>query len=286
VFEDSIIELPTFTKWTTIHQVRILTVLSLKQISNIHSKYSEWANDSISPNEAYFIQSGIIKKRPKRFIEIGTSAGLATGLIGLFLQENGGEELFTLDLSKRYYIDERKPTGFLAQLILEETKIKVHYITGKFSNYIINNISDISFDMALIDANHQHPWPTLDTIALMPAMKSGALIYYHDLELYKRYEWVDGIGSKFLYDQVPENLKMVMDEPEANMYYIRNPERNLILEKGVIDSIHIPWTIGYRINDSVLAAFTSVAQRFWSERVAHALQQAAKKYNLKKSPEV
>jgi len=42
------------------------------------------------------------------------------------------------------------------------------------------------FDFVFIDAHHSHPWATLDTMLVLPLVKTGAWIAWHDIALHER----------------------------------------------------------------------------------------------------
>jgi predicted O-methyltransferase YrrM len=256
-------------------------MFTLQEIRNIHGKYWKKGYGSISAKEALFLQSGIARYKPKRFIEIGTASGLSTGFIALFLHANGGDELITLDLDTTFWMDKSKPTGFLAEQIYPDKDVSIEYVRGHNVLYVDQYLSDKKFDMAFIDANHQHPWPTLDMICLLPVMVKGALIYHHDLALYKKQDPTIGIGPKYLFDQFSDEFREITREPEKNIYFIRYHGAYTDLQQAMIDSLHLPWTVRNKIDPTTIQSIADLARARWSHELAEAVLATADKFNVK-----
>lgn len=252
-------------------------MIGLDIIREVHKKFWKPGYGSISAKEAYFIQQGIAEYKPKRFLEIGTASGLSTGFIGMFLSQNDGEEVVTLDIDKVFWADQTKETGFLAKDICDGD-IKITYIREKDSTYLQENYIEDKFDMAFVDANHQHPWPVLDMIAVLPLMKKGALIYHHDLALYKNQTPIYGVGPKYLFDQIPEYIRCAIKEVEKNIYYIKTPDNYMDLAPALIDALYLPWTIRKKIPESIFDKYKYIAKRYWNEDLVDALEKTAGKF--------
>lgn len=60
---------------------------------------------------------GLLKKfKPKKILEVGVSAGGTTPIILQCLEDNGQEyEMYSIDVSEKYYRDSNKETGFIAK---------------------------------------------------------------------------------------------------------------------------------------------------------------------------
>ena len=255
-------------------------MIGLQNIRDLHRQYWRKGYGSISANEANYIQMGVSQYKPRRFIEIGTASGLSAGFIGLFMHENGGGELVTIDLDETFWVDRSKETGFLARDICPHDSVDFRFLRGQNSLCIEGCLSEQKFDMAFVDANHQHPWPTLDMICLLPAMVDGALIYHHDLALYKKQDPIFGIGPKYLYDQIPDALKNKTGESAGNIFFVKVPENYIDLQSMIIDSLFLPWTIRSNIAPTAIQGFCEIAEKHWSQDVVDAIQETAKKFNL------
>jgi len=255
-------------------------MLSIDAIKEIYNKFWKPSYKSITPREAYFIQEGIIKCKPKRFLEIGTASGISTGLIATFLGLNSGNEVVTLDLRKTLWTDHTKETGFLAEEICKKDVIITH-ITEKNSAYLPEKYLDNKFDMAFIDASHQHPWPTLDMLAVLPLMKEGTFIYHHDLALFYNRNQTNarGIGPKYLFDQMPQSIRFVAPFGGKNIYYIITPGNYESLSGALIDALYLPWTLNNKIPEPNFMNYIDIAKKYWDNNVVEALEITFKRYN-------
>lgn len=157
---------------------------------------------SIALREALFIQDLIRAERPERFLEIGAASGLSGGLICRMLAENGGREFTTYDYQHEFFGDRSKAAGYLIEEIYQGDEVSVTKRFGKTSLDLPDHGE--SYDMAFIDANHQHPWPLIDTLFVAPALTGKRRIVHHDLRLYRIQPGPIGIGPKYLFDQFPE----------------------------------------------------------------------------------
>jgi predicted O-methyltransferase YrrM len=258
-------------------------MISYEEIKQIHQAHWKKGYGSISAKEAYFMQLGIGEHKPKRFLEVGTASGLSTGFIGLFMNENEGESILTIDYDTTFWMDRSEPTGYLAERIMKDCgpDVKIDFVRSTISTHVaLDRQSQEKFDMAFIDANHQHPWPTLDMIAILPFMEPGAFIYNHDLALYKLQSPIFGIGPKYLFDQIPEHLRKVTSDVKENIFYVKTPTDYRVLEKAMMDALFLPWTLRHKIEQPILNKFISIARQYWSEELADAIQITAEKFNI------
>lgn len=257
------------------------SMLSVDEIHEVHISHWKKGYGSISSKEAHFIQGVISSYRPGNFLEIGTASGMSTGFIAKFMDSCQGNKLVSIDLDKTFYVDRSKPTGFLAKEIYDGNSVNIELIQGKDSTYVIEAYCDQKFDVAFIDANHQHPWPTLDMIAILPALNNNAPIIHHDLALYRQQNPVCGIGPKYLYDQIPEKQRVLTDGPQKNIYYIKTGEDFRDLENYLADSLRIPWSIMNEISQDSLGRFRRIIERYWGAALLDAFDDSVIKFNNK-----
>ena len=259
-----------------------LVLITESHIENLHKQFWKPGFGSISVEEAMFLYSGIADRKPNRFLEIGTASGLSTGLIALFLDQTNPKnsaEITTIDFETTFWVDRTKETGYLANEIYQGNRVSINTIRGRNSLFIDERLNRKPYDMAFIDANHQHPWPTLDMIALVPAMATGGLVYHHDLALYKLKNHSHGIGPKYLYDQIPSNYTYVMTRGKRNMFYLNLPEQYSLIEQPLIDSLYLPWSNVKSIDEKTIQGYASLAKKYWSLGLRDAILETAQRFN-------
>jgi len=201
---------------------------------------------SITAPEAEFIAEEIARHKPRSFVEIGTATGLSTVMIATALQRNGLSGLTTLDHSKYFFGDNSKLTGFVIDDHFGEGGGGIGRLTGLVSADLREHV-DPEIGMAFIDANHGHPWPTIDTLMIWPLMAEGALLFHHDLRLYQKSNDGRSVGPKFLYDQMPDEHKRLIDDADRNMFWIRKAADLPHLARRLADSLMLPWESTGRI---------------------------------------
>jgi hypothetical protein len=195
------------------------------------------------------------------------------------MSRNNGRSLLSIDVAKIFWIDPDKRLGFLARQIYRGNDIDIIFQQGRDSSYVAEMYHNDPFDMAFIDADHQHPWPTLDMIAVLPALRKQACIVVHDLTLYKRQARVRSIGPKFLFDQIQPELRVVTNDAKKNIFYIQTTENFLDFRQTLVDSLYIPWTNRIPITKKTLAHFKGIIKRHWDRHLLNAFEEAAGKFN-------
>ncbi len=234
---------------------------------------------SVSPDEALYIRDLIARDRPRDFIEIGTGSGLSGGLICHFLEENGGETFVTLDHDNTFFGDNSKENGFLIEPIYPGGAVKVEkrpFTTGL-------DLDDMNrrFDMAFVDANHQHPWPLIDTLALWPHMRGDGprTVIHHDLFLFRKQDIVFGIGPKYLFDQFPESHREASPAGGGNIFSLSLAMERDRLEEIAANGISLPWSLRTPLQDSHLKRIFAMIDRHYSPYLGQVFREAAAKFN-------
>jgi tetratricopeptide (TPR) repeat protein len=261
------------------HQTKPQGIIAQSEINLIHRQFWRRGYGSVSADEAGFIQDSILATKPKRVLEIGTASGLSTGFIAKFMSNLGAGELISVDLDTHFWVDRTKETGFLAQEIYTGEEVKVNIFRGQDSTHLPETYHEHKFDLAFIDANHHHPWPILDMISVLPILNPQARVIHHDLALYQWQKPVLGIGPKYLYDQFPDQFKVVTNDPRKNIFYIKTTENYLDFVQFIINSLYLPWTIRQPISALTINKFKAIINTYWSEDLLEIFEKCVKKFN-------
>ena len=159
---------------------------------------------AIDGRDATFLGMLIAADQPRRVVEIGCASGLSTVILSSLLQEQGGGKLDSFDLMDRFYADQQKPVGYLLEESPDHRDVQVEVHPGTLSLDVKDHVEE-GIDLCFIDAAHKHPWPLIDTLAVLPLMREGGVIVHHDLQMFKNPQ-VCATGPKVLSDQVPGKL--------------------------------------------------------------------------------
>ncbi len=222
----------------------------------------EGLTGQIGLNESILMVDAIFRRKPKIFVEIGAASGFSTAMFAKALKLAGGENVISFDLSTNWYVDQAKPVGFLARGLGSDA-VPVSFVQG--------TSADIPFHVelgtvggAFVDGSHYHPWATIDTLILMPLMEIGGFIGHHDLNLYMHNDYRDQIGPKYLFDQIPESIrKKDQEQPFARSFVIDVPAEFRTLNKNMLESLSLPWSIDPQqvFGDQRIADFV---ERHWN----------------------
>ena len=97
----------------------------LKQVLPYLEKYP--GEPEMSKFESGFLCGLLKRRKPKKILEVGVAAGGTTAIILQCLKDmNIDTEMYSVDISKDFYIDPTKETGFLAKEAIERLKYNNH----------------------------------------------------------------------------------------------------------------------------------------------------------------
>ena len=215
-----------------------------------------------TPDELDYIQRLIAQHRPKRFLEIGTASGLTTGFIARFMEENGGTSVTSIDLSAKFFGQKDKPVGYLAREIYDGHAVDIT-IHPRLSALDLAQLYG-PWDMAFIDANHQHPWPTVDTLALAPHLSGPKIVVHHDLQLYRRFRFLRGIGPRVLFNEMPDSHRHADIAGGWNIFSIDLTLEDAVMEQVAIGALSMPWTSRPTLTASETERFENILGAHYS----------------------
>lgn len=215
--------------------------MQLAEIEALHAQHCRPGFGTTTPDELVYLQKLIARHRPKQFIEIGTASGLTTGFIARFMAENGGTRVTSIDLAHQFFGARDNPVGYLAQQIYTGDAVDIDIRPG-VSALDLPSLG-MRWDMGFIDANHQNPWPTIDTLALAPHMTGPRIVLHHDLQLYRRFRQFQGIGPRVLFNEMPESHREVDPANGWNTFALDLSLERAVLEQVAIGAVSMPWTV-------------------------------------------
>lgn len=143
---------------------------------------------------------GLIKEnRPKKIVEVGTSAGgTAAVLMNCVYMLGLDTEIFAVDINDRCYREPSKKTGYLT---IECSKILENPPRYKrcigILPEVLGEIGD-DIDFLILDTTHRLPGELLDFCACLPKLKEGAVVAVHDIILNQLGHSMDSYATKVL----------------------------------------------------------------------------------------
>jgi cephalosporin hydroxylase len=135
-----------------------------------------------------FLHAFVNVLAPERVVEIGTLSGFSAAVIADAVAQHQPPEsesviVDTIDLSQRCLTDQTKPVGFAIPQILPGLSSRIRVHAGKDARYVEQIARAGELQLVFIDADHQHPRPTMDLIRVSRFVRPGGWVVVHDIEL-------------------------------------------------------------------------------------------------------
>lgn len=254
--------------------------MDLDDVRELHERLLGRNYGSLTVEEVGWLQELVVTHRPRRVLELGTASGLTTGFLARFVAEQGGERVVTLDHDDTFFGDSSKPNGFLVDQVYPGGPVVVEQRTFATSPSVALRSDEETYEMAFVDANHQHPWPTIDALCVIPALVGPCVLLMDDLNLYRRQVKGRGIGPKHLFDQFPEARRERAPVSGGNVFRLHVQDLSTTeLELIAGDCLAIPWTLTNVITPERLDDVRSALSAHYStELVAH-FDECTSRYN-------
>lgn len=135
-------------------------------------------NVEMTDDEIWFMKHFIKEYNPQKIVEIGVSAGGNT--VNLLHWKDKDAKLFSIDISTKWYRDNSKLSGFMA----EEVSMNDNWKLYRGCDYldVYEEIGD-DIDFIIIDTVHAMPGEFFSFIAALPHLKDGCVVILHDIHL-------------------------------------------------------------------------------------------------------
>ena len=154
-----------------------IETFDLNILEPIESKLFDFIE--LTTNEQRFFNGILRKVKPKKIVEIGVSSGGSSALILNAIKDIEGAKLYSIDKSKKSYKDKNKDQGFFAKENFPELMDKWDLNIGGITSEFIEKIGG-DIDLVFIDTMHITPGEMLDWLQVLPFLKEGAFVVFHD----------------------------------------------------------------------------------------------------------
>ncbi len=195
-----------------------------------HESRPSWLVGNIGYHDARFLFTRAVEARPSVAVEIGTGSGFSTGVLCsalAYAHELGlvgsDFEVVTYDVSERFYHDPSRAVGDAAREQLPEALSRhITFYSPATALHLGERFGDDEIEFLFIDANHGHPWPTLDLLAALSHLRPRAEVVLHDINLPSL--GYAGAGAKVLFDCLPVEKEVSTGDEVPNTGSLRLPE--------------------------------------------------------------
>jgi len=257
-------------------------------------------NNAVDAHDLVFLNWVLSRERPGLVIEIGTASGLSAAAMALMLDDLGCAQsrIWTADLRGHCYWDTTKPVGYVLGELPAPLRARITQETGITALDAPDRFAPRSVGIAFVDASHQHPWPLIDTLCLLPLMRAGSPIVHHDLQLYLSLKNRVGVGPKLLYDQLapdsrisPADLELVQRDASLPMRAVRDNIFALTVgddigAQGVAlaRAFCLPWTITAPLDPGLVARFRGFLTGQFPPQVARCFEIGLERDQVRRPP--
>jgi len=143
---------------------------------------------AIGMGDLLFLHAFVSVVAPDRVVEIGTLSGFSAAVIADAVAQHQRPEsesvlVDTIDLSQRCLTDPTKPVGFVIPQLVPHLSSRIRVHGGQDAGYLEQIARAGELQLVFIDADHQHPRPTLDLIRVSRFVRPGGWVVVHDIDL-------------------------------------------------------------------------------------------------------
>ena len=162
--------------------------------------------------------------------------------------------LYSVDFGENYYVDPTKKVGYLIDEIIPRAGCKFEIHRGCWAGDAERILAGQKLDLIFIDANHMHPWPTINTMMLLPLARPNVVIAHHDIALHNKPGYGHGIGPLNVFEEFPPP-KFVSQCPQKNIRGFQITMPIAQYEPLLLNAFRKPWTLtkpmGRRITNRI-----------------------------------
>lgn len=141
-----------------------------------------WIESNVNDDDAPFLAGLVAAASPAQILEIGVASGFSSAvMLKAANSYTGFERLSAIDISPAYFVNPVIPTGQAVQEMTPEHIQQYNLITGCQAFEAMDSIGKV--DLVFIDANHFHPFTTIDMLSVLPYVEQGSWVALHDISL-------------------------------------------------------------------------------------------------------
>lgn len=240
---------------------------AVERIDALWKTLPAWATGVISYEDAGFLDGLIRDQRPDQVYEVGVASGASSSLILSSMAAYADPSriwLHSYDIATACYFDPSHAVGdatrSMVPALLKHWKLNVRSTALDVPREKPAGTKSLYF----IDANHSHPWPTLDLIAILPGLQAGDVVVLHDVNLpaISGGKFLDDGAQSLFDDWLGERSRPEVALPNIGAIVI--PENKNIILTSLVKTLSRPWPTGLKVDEDNLAACEKSFMEFFS----------------------
>jgi predicted O-methyltransferase YrrM len=212
----------------------------------VYGTRPDWVTGCVSHLDARYLLLRTLAAETDVAIEIGTASGVSTAVVckALAIAHGAGTvgdafQVRTYDLLERFYADERWQTGQATEAMLPpDLASHIVFRNPVTAAAVGEDLGPDAVELMFVDANHSHPWPALDLLATLDALRPGAEVILHDINLPARHPDAAVWGAKHLFDGLDVRKEVYDADAIPNIGSVWIPDDKEALRQQLIALVH------------------------------------------------
>jgi predicted O-methyltransferase YrrM len=168
-----------------------------------------WVRGGCSHGDVEFLLEMVMGTSPRLVLELGVASGTSSAALLFALDQlptsETGRLLYSVDVRPECYFDVSRATGAAVADLYPQHRTVWQLNTDCDARRITSLLPPGSVDLCFIDANHCHPWPTIDLLHVAPLVRQQGWIVLHDIELPRLHPQFQVHGPQWLFEAWPFN---------------------------------------------------------------------------------
>ena len=170
----------------------------------IRQHHCEGAGD-VSRFVVRFLCDLIDKFRPSNVFQLGVASGMSSTFLLRALERVSNRcMLYSVDIGEHCGADPTRKVGYLIAEAIPNPGCRFELHRGCWAGDAERILGGHKLDLVSVDADQLHPWPTIDTLLLMPLTSPNAVFAHHDIALHKNPGHEHSTGPFNVFDEFPQ----------------------------------------------------------------------------------
>lgn len=203
------------------------------------ARLPQWAAREVSTSvERFAFLMGVLERfRPETMVEVGVSAGALSGaLLYKALQYTKSPLLYGIDFGQTTYFNGQRRIGEILETAFPELR-PMHALHTRVTALDADRLIQRPLDFAYIDANHCHPWASIDCLCLLPHIKPGAVLGFHDTAI----SHTQARSGVYAYHSLElEKFESAGEDSFGSGFCVYDGDCERVLE-SLLNSFSLPW---------------------------------------------
>lgn len=218
----------------------------------------------MTPSEQGFLCGLIRKFLPEKIVEIGVAGGGTTAVIMNCLNLlKSDAKMYSVDINKECYRRKGKVSGYQLREVKDYLpNYKNHtFLLGKILPNVIEKIGK-EIDFVVLDTRHTLPGELLDFLCILPYLRDGAVVVFHDITLnLKKKE--TAYATKIVLDMAEGEKYLNFHDGNLNIGAIQIGEETRENIANVFSTFSITWQYFPKISE--ILTYRKIYAKYYDE---------------------